>query len=106
MVDLEVERDTDRDHQPAELEGPPALPRGAQQTADGERHDERRETRFETAPQRVRHRLSSPLAANLAPTSVSAAGKAHCAAAPASVSVRRPSVSEGTVESASSTIQS
>src|SRR6185436_11326575 len=75
-----------------------------------ERHRQRRQHRHDAgldpANQRVRHtRLLKALAAYLAPAIVSAAGNAHCAATPATESVRAASVSTGTVESGSSTIQ-
>ena len=56
--------------------------------------------RLDAAGQRVRHtRLRKPWAAYFAPAIVSAAGNAHCAATPASESVRVSSVSAATVES-------
>ncbi len=61
---------------------------------------ERGDARLDPSSQRVRHastRARKPWATYRAPESVSAAGNAHCAETPASASVRRPSVSAGTV---------
>ena len=102
MVDDHVEGEADHEHQRDELDRPPAMQR--------ERKDERRhrraEARLEAASQRVRHtRRRKPRAAYFAPAIVSAAGNAHCAATPASESVRLSSVRAGTVESGERTIQ-
>src|SRR5581483_260725 len=106
VIELQVERDPDGGHERAELERPPQSERRGRRAAGEEGKQQRRDPRLDAASQRVRHLASSPLAAYFAPTSVSAAGNAHCPATPARASARRPSLSAGTVESRSSTIQS
>ena len=92
----------DADHQRRELERPPVpMQRRSTQAANSSGTSDG-EPRLEPASQRVRHACTlrrNPRAAYFMPTSVSAAGNAHCAGRPASASVRAPSVSAGTVES-------
>src|SRR5581483_3917780 len=92
----------EHEHQPDELDRPPAV--------DGERDQQRRQRRHEAgldaAGQRVRHtRWANARALYFAPAIVSAAGKAHWPAMPATDSVRLSSVSPGTVEPAWRTSQ-
>ena len=92
-----------------QLERPPDVQDGRQHGRGGERQERGREPRLDPASQRVGHDSilrRNPRAATFIPTSVSAAGKAHCAETPARASVRVASVSAGTVESSARTIQS
>src|SRR5207244_13042222 len=103
----QVGGEADAEHQPGGLEWPPLVQHGGERRRREERPDRGGEPRLEPASQRERHRLTlrrKPRAATFMPTSVSAAGNAHCAGAPARTRVRVPSVSCGTVESGPSTI--
>ena len=98
-----------REHQPHQLERPPDVQDGRQHCRDEERQQRGSEPGLDSASQRVGHDSilrRNPRAATFIPTSVSAAGKAHCAETPARASVRVVSVSAGTVESSARTIQS
>src|SRR5262249_31749053 len=108
VVDEQVERDADPDHQAGELERPPVRRDGRERRCDEQRREHRDEPRLEPAPQRVRHRFTlrrNPCATYFMPTSVSAAGYVHCEGTPASASVCVSSVSPGTVASGARTIQ-
>ena len=91
-----------------ELERPPFV-QAESEAARGEEGDEHGgEPRLEAARQRERHRRTrcrNCRAAYFIPTSVSAAGYAHCAGTPASASVRDASVRPGTEQSSARTIQ-
>ena len=102
VVERDVERDADHDHQRGELERPPAVRQGSGDPGADEHGEQCREPRLDPAPQRVRHACTLPRkrrAAYFAPASVSAPGKAHWPGAPATASVLVASVSAGTVES-------
>ena len=108
MVERQVEREPDPDHEAGELDRPPGLEREREHAGSQKRREHSREPRLQPASQRVRHACTlrrKRRAAYFAPMSVSAAGYAHCAGAPARASVRVASVSAGTVESGVSTIQ-
>ena len=108
VVELDVERDADGSHQGCQLDRPPAVQGRPEDAGDEDHRQEGREAGLEPALQRVGHALilrRNARAATFAPTIVSAAGKAHCAGAPARASVRVWSVTPGTVESGSSTIR-
>src|ERR671918_1178595 len=109
MVERDVGSEANAEHQRGQLERPPDVKGGRQHSRREEREERDPDPRLEAPPQRVRHRSTlrrNPCAAYRAPASVSAAGYAHCPGAPTSESVRSAPVSEDTVESGASTIQS
>ena len=108
VVHGRVERETDQEHQPDQLEGPPLVQDRREHGGDEDGRDRAGQPRLDAAPQRVGHETTRRLkrrAATFIPTSVSAAGYAHWPGTPASASVRVASVRPGTVESSARTIQ-